>query len=41
MTDKDEQSTREKWLTAYDDMMMRVKTALEEVEESTLPVLQR
>ena len=41
MTDKDEQSTREKWLTAYDDMMMRVKTALEEAEEGTLPVLQR
>jgi hypothetical protein len=40
MTDKDDTSTREKWLTAYDDMMMRVKTALEEAEESTLPVLQ-
>jgi predicted RNA-binding Zn-ribbon protein involved in translation (DUF1610 family) len=41
MTDKDDKSTREKWLTAYDDMMMRVKTAIEEAEESTLPVLQR
>ena len=41
MTDKDDQSTGEKWLTAYDDMMMRVKTAIEEAEESTLPVLQR
>jgi predicted RNA-binding Zn-ribbon protein involved in translation (DUF1610 family) len=28
-------------LTAYDDMMMRVKTAIEETEESTLPALQR
>jgi len=41
MTDNDEKSTGEKWLTAYDDMMMRVKTAIEEAEESTLPVLQR
>ena len=41
MTDKDDKSTREKWLTAYDDMMMRVKTAIEEAEESTLPGLQR
>jgi len=41
MTDEDDKSTREKWLAAYDDMMMRVKTAMEEAEESTLPVLQR
>jgi len=41
MTDPDNQSTREKWLQAYDDMMMRVKTAYEEAEESTRPVLQR
>ena len=41
MTDNDDKSTREKWLTAYDDMMMRVKTGIEEAEESTLPVLQR
>jgi len=41
MTDQDDKSTREKWLAAYDDMMMRVKTAMEEAEESTLPVLQR
>ena len=41
MTDKDDKSAREKWLTAYDDMMMRVKTALENAEESTLPRLQR
>jgi rRNA maturation endonuclease Nob1 len=37
----DEQSTREKWLRAYDDMMVRVKTAIEEAEESTLPPLKR
>ena len=37
---KDDKSTREKWLNAYDDMMARVKTALEEAEESTLPALQ-
>ena len=41
MTDEDDKTTREKLLTAYDDMMMRVKTAIEETEESTLPVLQR
>jgi hypothetical protein len=41
MTDSDDKSTREKWLTAYDDMMMRVKTAYEEAEESTRPALQR
>ena len=38
---KDDKSTREKWLNAYDDMMVRVKTALEEAEESTLPALQQ
>ena len=37
----DELSTREKWQRAYDDMMMRVKTAFEEAEESTLPVLRK
>ncbi len=37
----DDKSTREKWLNAYDDMMTRVKTAIEEAEEGTLPVLQR
>jgi hypothetical protein len=41
MTDPEEKSTREKWLQAYDDMMVRVKTAYEEAEESTLPALQR
>ena len=39
MTDPDDKSTREKWLQAYDDMMMRVKTAYEEAEESTRPAL--
>jgi predicted RNA-binding Zn-ribbon protein involved in translation (DUF1610 family) len=37
----DDKSTREKWLAAYDDMMVRVKTAIEEAEESTLPALRR
>jgi rubrerythrin len=37
----DEHPTREKWLQAYDNMMVRVKTALEEAEESTLPVLRK
>ena len=37
----DEPTTREKWLRAYDDMMVRVKTAIEEAEESTLPVLRK
>lgn len=37
----EEKSTREKWLAAYDDMMVRVKTAIEEAEEATLPALQR
>jgi predicted RNA-binding Zn-ribbon protein involved in translation (DUF1610 family) len=41
MTNPDEKPVREKWLAAYDDMMMRVKTAYEEAEESTRPVLQR
>jgi DNA-directed RNA polymerase subunit RPC12/RpoP len=36
----DDKTTREKWLNAYDDMMVRVKTAIEEAEESTLPALQ-
>ena len=36
---KDEKTRRGKWLAAYDDMMARVKTALEEAEESTLPVV--
>lgn len=33
----DDKSLRDKWLAAYDDMMARVRTALEEAEESTLP----
>ena len=37
----DDKSGREKWLHAYDDMMVRVKTAIEEAEEHTLPTLQR
>jgi predicted RNA-binding Zn-ribbon protein involved in translation (DUF1610 family) len=37
----DEKSTREKWLRAYDDMMVRVKTAIEEAEENTLPAIKR
>lgn len=41
MTDPDDLSTREKWQRAYDDMLMRVKTAYEEAEESTRPALQR
>ena len=38
---KDEHPRREQWLRAYDDMMTRVKTAIEEAEEHTLPALQR
>lgn len=37
----DEESTREKWQNAYNDMMVRVKTAIEEAEEHTLPALKR
>ncbi len=37
----EEKSTREKWLAAYDDMMVRVKTAIEEAGEAAGPVLQR
>jgi hypothetical protein len=37
----DRHSNREKWQNAYDDMVMRVRTAIEEAEESTLPALQR
>ena len=40
MSDTDDTSTREKWQRAYDDMMMRVKTAYEEAEESTRPALE-
>ena len=36
----DRKTTREQWLDAYDDMMVRVKTAIEEAEEATLPKLQ-
>jgi predicted RNA-binding Zn-ribbon protein involved in translation (DUF1610 family) len=36
---KDDKSIREKWLNAYDNMMERVKTALEGAEEGTLPVV--
>jgi predicted RNA-binding Zn-ribbon protein involved in translation (DUF1610 family) len=37
MTDR--HSTRDKWLRAYDDMMVRVKTAIEEAEEQALPAI--
>ena len=37
----EEPSNREKWQRAYDDMMVRVRTALEEAEESTLPVISK
>ena len=37
----EEKSTREKWLAAYDDMMVRVKTTIEEAEEATVPTLRR
>ncbi len=37
----DDIPTREKWLNAYNDMMMRVRTAIEEAEESTPPALKR
>lgn len=36
---KDEKTTRELWLDAYNDMLVRVKTAFEEAEEATLPKL--
>ncbi len=36
-----DKSTREQWRNAYDDMLVRVKTALEEAEEATLPLVQR
>jgi rubrerythrin len=36
----DRKTTREQWLEAYDDMMVRVRTAFEEAEEATLPKLQ-
>lgn len=35
----EDKSNRRKWLDAYDDMMVRVKTAIEEAEEATLPKL--
>ena len=35
----DDIPTREKWLNAYNDMMVRVRTAIEEAEEHTAPVL--
>jgi predicted RNA-binding Zn-ribbon protein involved in translation (DUF1610 family) len=37
----DDKSTREQWLDAYNNMMVRVKTALEEAEEATPPALRR
>jgi len=37
----DQHSNRDKWQQAYDDMMVRIRTAIEEAEESTLPALQR
>ena len=40
MSDPDDIPTREKWQKAYDDMMVRVKTAYEEAEESTRPALE-
>ena len=40
MSDSDDIPTREKWQRAYDDMMVRVKTAYEEAEESTRPALE-
>lgn len=40
MNDPDDLSTRDKWLRAYDDMMVRVKTAFEEAGENTRPALQ-
>ena len=30
----DDKSTREQWLEAYNNMMVRVKTAIEEAEEA-------
>jgi predicted RNA-binding Zn-ribbon protein involved in translation (DUF1610 family) len=33
----DDKSLRDRWLAAYDDMMARVRTALEEAGESTRP----
>lgn len=37
----EEPSNREKWQRAYDDMMVRVRTALEEAGESTPPVVRK
>jgi len=37
----EDKTTREQWLAAYDDMMVRVKTAIEEAEEATVPALRR
>jgi hypothetical protein len=37
----DEHPTRDKWLRAYDDMMVRVKTAIEEAGGNTLPVIRK
>ena len=37
----DDKSTREQWLEAYNNMMVRVRTALEEAEEATPPALRR
>ena len=34
---QDDKTTREKWLNAYDDMMVRVKTAIEEAEGTPPP----
>jgi len=36
-----DESTRDKLLHAYDNMMARVRTAIDEAEEHTLPVLKR
>lgn len=37
----DDKSTREQWLDAYNNMMVRVKTAIEEAGEHTPPLLKR
>ncbi len=40
MSEPEDIPTREKWQRAYDDMMVRVKTAYEEAGESTRPALE-
>lgn len=36
-----EETTRDKWLNAYNDMLVRVKTAIEEAEDYTVPLIRR